>query len=304
MLFINPKLDKSFSSILIDLIFTTIITSYSNSPPRNAFLIIASVSAFNFGIISGLIVLKFSFDGIIRCANQNEYGEWVVNSWVKVGILTLFRNSNLKDFSLNDEFRFFDKDLLNLKPLSLSDRVRLVPGGSAIRTGAYVAPGVICMPPMYINIGAYVDEGSMIDSHALVGTCAQVGKNVHLSAASQIGGVLEPAGARPVIVEDEVMIGGNCGVYEGVLVKKRAVLGTGVILNASTRVYDLVNNSIIKASNDEPLVIPENAVVIPGARAIHTSFGREYGLSVSTPLIIKYRDDKTDAKTALEDFLR
>ncbi len=242
--------------------------------------------------------------GIIRCANQNEYGEWVVNSWVKVGILTLFRNSNLKDFSLNDEFRFFDKDLLNLKPLSLSDRVRLVPGGSAIRTGAYVAPGVICMPPMYINIGAYVDEGSMIDSHALVGTCAQVGKNVHLSAASQIGGVLEPAGARPVIVEDEVMIGGNCGVYEGVLVKKRAVLGTGVILNASTRVYDLVNNSIIKASNDEPLVIPENAVVIPGARAIHTSFGREYGLSVSTPLIIKYRDDKTDAKTALEDFLR
>ena len=227
-----------------------------------------------------------------------------VNSWVKVGILTLFRNSNLKDFSLNDEFRFFDKDLLNLRPLSSSDRVRLVPGGSAIRTGAYVAPGVICMPPMYINIGAYVDEGLMIDSHALVGTCAQVGKNVHLSAASQIGGVLEPAGARPVIVEDEVMIGGNCGVYEGVLVKKRAVLGTGVILNASTRVYDLVNNSIIKASNDEPLVIPENAVVIPGARAIHTSFGREYGLSVSTPLIIKYRDDKTDAKTALEDFLR
>lgn len=242
--------------------------------------------------------------GEIRCARQNEYGEWVVNSWVKVGILTLFRNSILKDFSLNDEFRFFDKDLLNLKPLSLSDRVRLVPGGSAIRTGAYVAPGVICMPPMYINIGAYVDEGSMIDSHALVGTCAQVGKNVHLSAASQIGGVLEPAGARPVIIEDEVMIGGNCGVYEGVLVKKRAVLGTGVILNASTRVYDLVNNSIIKASSDEPLVIPENAVVIPGARAINTSFGREHGLSVSTPLIIKYRDDKTDAKTALEDFLR
>lgn len=242
--------------------------------------------------------------GEIRCARQNEYGEWVVNSWVKVGILTLFRNSILKDFSLNDEFRFFDKDLLNLKPLSLSDRVRLVPGGSAIRTGAYVASGVICMPPMYINIGAYVDEGSMIDSHALVGTCAQVGKNVHLSAASQIGGVLEPAGARPVIIEDEVMIGGNCGVYEGVLVKKRAVLGTGVILNASTRVYDLVNNSIIKASSDEPLVIPENAVVIPGARAINTSFGREHGLSVSTPLIIKYRDDKTDAKTALEDFLR
>jgi len=243
-------------------------------------------------------------DGYIRCAQPNEFGEWEVNSWVKVGILTIFKHSTLKDFSINDEFKFYDKDLLNLKPMSIDDKVRLVPGGSSIRTGSYVAPSVICMPPMYINIGAYVDEGSMIDSHALVGTCAQVGKKVHLSAASQIGGVLEPAGARPVIVEDEVMIGGNCGVYEGVMIKKRAVLGTGVILNASTRVYDLVNNSIIKASNDEPLVIPENAVVIPGARAINSAYGKEHGLSVSTPLIIKYRDDKTDAKTALEDILR
>lgn len=256
-------------------------------------------------------ILKFASDfidglnnGNVRCAEKNEFDEWVVNSWVKVGILTIFKNSTITDFSINDEFKFFDKDLLHLKPLSLENNIRLVPGGSSIRTGSYVAPSVICMPPMYINIGAYVDEGSMIDSHALVGTCAQIGKRVHLSAASQIGGVLEPAGARPVIVEDDVMIGGNCGVYEGVMVKKRAVLGTGVILNASTRVYDLVNNSVIKASNDEPLVIPENAVVIPGARAINSPYGREHGLSVSTPLIIKYRDDKTDAKTALEDILR
>lgn len=256
-------------------------------------------------------ILKFALDfinglnnGEIRCAEKNEFGEWVVNSWVKVGILTIFKNSNLTDFSVNNEFRFFDKDLLNLKPLTLEDGVRLVPGGSSIRTGSYVAPSVICMPPMYINIGAHVDEGSMIDSHALVGTCAQVGKRVHLSAASQIGGVLEPAGARPVIVEDDVMIGGNCGVYEGVMIKRRAVLGTGVILNASTRVYDLVNNSVIRASNEEPLVIPEGAVVIPGARAINSPYGKEHGLSVSTPLIIKYRDEKTDAKTALEDILR
>jgi 2,3,4,5-tetrahydropyridine-2-carboxylate N-succinyltransferase len=256
-------------------------------------------------------ILKFASDfidglnsGNVRCAEKNEFDQWVVNSWVKVGILTIFKNSTITDFSINDEFKFFDKDLLNLKPLTKENNIRLVPGGSSIRTGSYVAPSVICMPPMYINIGAYVDQGSMIDSHALVGTCAQIGKRVHLSAASQIGGVLEPAGARPVIIEDDVMIGGNCGVYEGVMVKKRAVLGTGVILNASTRVYDLVNNSVIKASNDEPLVIPENAVVIPGARAINSPYGREHGLSVSTPLIIKYRDDKTDAKTALEDILR
>lgn len=243
-------------------------------------------------------------NGSIRCAQKNQDQEWIVNSWVKVGILTLFKHSSLTDFSINDEFKFFDKDILHLKSLKLEDGVRLVPGGSSIRTGSYVAPGVICMPPMYINIGAYVDEGSMIDSHALVGTCAQVGKRVHLSAASQIGGVLEPAGARPVIVEDDVMIGGNCGVYEGVMVKRRAVLGTGVILNASTRVYDLVNNAVIKATNEEPLVIPEGAVVIPGARAIQSPYGKEHGLSVSTPLIIKYRDEKTDAKTALEDILR
>lgn len=241
--------------------------------------------------------------GKIRAAEPKENVEWQVNLWVKKGILLLFKYSNLIDMSI-DSLKFFDKNTIPLKNLNLEDGVRVVPGGSAIRTGSYIAKGVICMPPMYINIGAYVDEGSMIDSHALVGTCAQIGKNVHLSAASQIGGVLEPAGARPVIIEDEVMIGGNCGVYEGVLIRKRAVLGTGVILNASTRVYDLVNEKIIKSENNNPIEIPENAVVIPGSRSIDSKFARENGLSVSTPLIIKYRDSKTDAKTALEDTLR
>lgn len=242
-------------------------------------------------------------NGVIRCAEPVNEG-WQVNTWVKKGILIIFRFSEMTDMSINEQFRFFDKDLLHLKPLSLDSGVRLVPGGSSIRNGSYVAKGVICMPPMYINLGAYVDEGTMVDSHALVGTCAQIGKNVHLSAASQIGGVLEPAGARPVIIEDDVMIGGNCGVYEGVMVKKRAVLGTGVILNASTKVYDLVNEKVLKASPESPLEIPEGAVVIPGARSINSEFGKENGLSVSTPLIIKYRDDKTDAKTALEEELR
>ncbi len=241
--------------------------------------------------------------GMIRAATCNEKGEWTVHQWVKKGILLLFKIGQLKDMSLPG-MPFFDKHTIPLKEMSIHDNVRLVPGGSAIRTGAFIAPGVICMPPMYVNIGAYVDSGTMIDSHALVGTCAQIGKNVHISAAAQIGGVLEPAGARPVIIEDNVMIGGNCGVYEGVMIRKRAVLGTGVILNASTIVYDLVHGNIIRPKAGEPLEIPENAVVIPGARAIDSTFGREYGLSIATPLIIKYRDEKTDAKTALEDALR
>jgi 2,3,4,5-tetrahydropyridine-2-carboxylate N-succinyltransferase len=241
--------------------------------------------------------------GAIRAATCDESGAWTVHQWVKQGILMLFKIGSLKDMSISG-FPFFDKHTIPLKPMSMHDNVRLVPGGSAIRTGAYIAPGVICMPPMYINIGAFVDSGTMIDSHALVGTCAQIGKNVHISAAAQIGGVLEPAGARPVIIEDNVMIGGNCGVYEGVMIRKRAVLGTGVILNASTHVYDLVNERIIKPKIGEPLEIPENAVVIPGSRSIHTPFGKDHGLSISTPLIIKYRDEKTDAKTALEEALR
>lgn len=242
-------------------------------------------------------------NGSIRCAEPNG-DDWQVNTWVKKGILMIFNYSEMTDMSINEQFRFFDKDLLHLKPMSLDSGVRLVPGGSSIRNGSYVAKGVICMPPMYINLGAYVDEGTMVDSHALVGTCAQVGKRVHLSAASQIGGVLEPAGGRPVIIEDDVMIGGNCGIYEGVKVKKRAVLGTGVILNASTKVYDLVKETVLTSSSEHPLEIPEGAVVIPGSRAMNSDFGKQHGLSVSTPLIIKYRDDKTDAKTALEEALR
>lgn len=241
--------------------------------------------------------------GAIRAAICDESGNWTVHQWVKQGILMLFRIGQLEDMSISG-MPFFDKHTIPLKPMTLQDNVRLVPGGSAIRTGAYIAPGVICMPPMYVNIGAYVDSGTMIDSHALVGTCAQIGKHVHISAAAQIGGVLEPAGARPVIIEDNVMIGGNCGVYEGVMLRKRVVLGTGVILNASTIVFDLVHGNIIRPKSGEPLEIPENAVVIPGSRAIDTPFGKEHGLSISTPLIVKYRDDKTDAKTALEEALR
>ena len=191
-----------------------------------------------------------------------------------------------------------------LKTFSLDSKVRIVPGGSSIRTGCYIAPGVICMPPMYINIGAYIDSGTMIDSHALVGTCAQIGKNVHISAAAQIGGVLEPAGARPVIIEDDVMIGGNCGIYEGVLIRKRAVLGSGVIINGSTHIYDMVNEEILSSKDGNTVEVPENAVVIPGSRALQSPFAKEYGISVSTPLIVKYRDAKTDAKTALEQSLR
>ncbi|MFP4528612.1 MAG: 2,3,4,5-tetrahydropyridine-2,6-dicarboxylate N-succinyltransferase [Candidatus Kapaibacterium sp.] len=250
------------------------------------------------GLLSGLN------DGSIRSAEPDGQGGWKVNLWVKQGILLLFRFGRMIDYSINDNFKYFDKHTIPPRRFALDDGVRLVPGGSIIRSGAYVAPGVICMPPMYINIGAYVDEGSMIDSHALVGTCAQIGRGVHLSAASQIGGVLEPAGARPVIVGDGAMIGGNCGVYEGVLIRERAVLGSGVILNASTRVYDIVNEKILRASEGQPLEIPAGAVVVPGSRRIPGEFAEREGLSVAAPMIVKYRDDKTDARTALEDFLR
>ena len=241
--------------------------------------------------------------GHIRAATKDDNGTWTVNTWVKSGILLCFKHGNLIDVS-RDGTPFFDKHTLPLHPFSLNDGVRIVPGGSAVRTGCFVARGVICMPPMYINIGAYVDAGSMIDSHALIGTCAQIGKNVHVSAAAQIGGVLEPAGARPVIIEDDVMIGGNCGVYEGVMIRHRAVLGSGVILNASTPVYDIVNNAVIRSSATSPLEIPEGAVVVAGARTISTDFARENGLSIATPIIVKYRDEKTDARTALETALR
>jgi 2,3,4,5-tetrahydropyridine-2,6-dicarboxylate N-succinyltransferase len=232
---------------------------------------------------------------------------WRVNAWVKQGILLGFKLGKLQEVNSQAPWQFFDKETVPVRSFTLDSNVRVVPGGSSIRDGAYVAPGVIVMPPAYINIGAYVGKGTLVDSHALVGSCAQVGERVHISAAAQIGGVLEPAGAMPVIIEDDVMMGGNTGVYEGCIVKKRAVLGTGVILTGSTPIYDLVNSRIIsRASSEEPLIIPEGAVIIAGSRSASgkSDFAKEHGLSIYTPMIIKYRDEKTDGRTALEDALR
>lgn len=241
--------------------------------------------------------------GRLRSAEPDAGGVWHVNGWVKRGILLGFRVGRLADVSTGG-FSFFDKDNLPMRRLLAEDNVRLVPGGSAIRDGAYVAPGVICMPPMYINIGSYVDEGSMVDSHALVGTCAQIGKRVHLSAAAQVGGVLEPVGASPVIIEDDVLVGGNCGIYEGTIVRRRAVLAAGVVLTASSKVYDVVNGQVLTASAEQPLEIPEGAVVVNGSRRIGGAFAEEHGLALNAAIIIKYRDDRTDARTALETALR
>lgn len=243
--------------------------------------------------------------GKIRAAERAADGKWRTNAWVKRGILLGFRMGKIVNLSTVDgSLQFLDKDTFPLRKFSPDDRVRIVPGGSSIRDGAYIAPGVVCMPPMFINVGAYVDEGTMIDSHALVGSCAQVGKRVHLSAAAQIGGVLEPAGAMPVIIEDDVIVGGNCGVYEGAIVRERAVLGSGVIITGSTPVFDLVREQIYRRSEDAPLEIPAGAVVVPGARAVQSEKGREWGLSLYAPVIVKYRDEKTDASTRLEDVLR
>ncbi len=241
--------------------------------------------------------------GTVRAATRDDDGAWHVHAWVKQGILLGFRLGRLADFS-SGRFPFFDKHTFPLKPLSLADRVRVVPGGSAVRTGAYLAPGVVCMPPMYVNVGAYVDEDTLIDSHALVGSCAQIGKRVHLSAAAQVGGVLEPVGALPVIVEDDVFIGGGVGLYEGCLVRRGAVLASGVVLTGSTRLFDLVHERILERAGAAPLEVPAQAVVVPGARAVSSAFGRTHGLSLYAPVIVKYRDAKTDAATALEDTLR
>lgn len=249
---------------------------------------------------------KFKFflnKGEVRAA-ECVNGEWRVNDWVKKGILLGFRLGELEDVSINTHFKFFDKTTYPLKPMQLTDGVRIVPGGSSIRDGAYIAKGVVCMPPMYINVGAYVDEGTMVDSHALVGSCAQIGKRVHLSAASQIGGVLEPVGAMPVIVEDDVFIGGNCGVYEGTIVKRGAVLAAGAILTSGTRVYDLVQKTIHQKEQGRPLTIPENAVVVAGSRPVSDEWGKAQGLHIASPIIIKYRDNKTSAAVALEEGLR
>lgn len=243
--------------------------------------------------------------GEIRSAQRDADGNWRANPWVKQGILLGFRMGRMVEISHETEtFRFFDKETFPLRPMTLADRVRIVPGGSTIRDGSYVAPNVVLMPPCYINVGAYVDEGTMVDSHALVGSCAQIGKRVHLSAAAQIGGVLEPINANPVVIEDDVLVGGNTGVYEGTIVRERAVLASGVILTRSTPLFDLPNGRIIKSDGDKPLEVPAAAVVVQGARAISSGFGRENGLSVYAPIIVKYRDEKTDAATKLEDYLR
>ncbi len=240
--------------------------------------------------------------GRVRAAEKRD-GRWVTNVWVKEGILLGFRLGELAEMG-GGTLSFVDKDTFPARRFGPADRVRVVPGGSSVRAGAYVAPGVICMPPMYINAGAYVDEGTLVDSHALVGSCAQMGKRVHLSAAAQIGGVLEPVNAAPVIVEDDVLVGGNCGVYEGTQVRARAVLGAGTILTRSTPLYDLVRGEIYRAEGGEPLIVPENAVVVPGARAIRKGKAAEWGLSLYTPVIVKYRDEKTQAAIELEDLLR
>jgi 2,3,4,5-tetrahydropyridine-2-carboxylate N-succinyltransferase len=242
--------------------------------------------------------------GTIRAAEPDpaQPNGWRVNAWVKRGILLGFRIGQL--IESGTELSFVDKHTYPAQRFSIRECVRVVPGGSSVRSGAYLAPGVVCMPPMYVNVGAYVDEGTMVDSHALVGSCAQIGRNVHLSAAAQIGGVLEPVNASPVILEDGVLVGGNCGVYEGTLIRKRAVLGAGVILTRSTPVYDIVRGEILRATENSPLVIPEDAVVVAGARAISRGKAAEWGLSLYTPVIVKYRDEKTELSLELEDLLR
>ena len=251
--------------------------------------------------------------GQVRAAEPDPSSPtgWRVNAWVKRGILLGFRLGTLA--SSGDGLSFVDKHTYPARRFTVEDGVRVVPGGSSVRAGAYVARGVVCMPPMYVNVGAYIDEGTMVDSHALVGSCAQVGKRVHLSAAAQIGGVLEPVNASPVILEDDVLVGGNCGVYEGAIVRKRAVLAAGTVLTRGTPVYDVVRGEVLRATADQPLVIPERAVVVPGSRAIHKGKAEkpglpaavaEWRLSVYTPVIVKYRDEKTDLSAALEELLR
>jgi 2,3,4,5-tetrahydropyridine-2,6-dicarboxylate N-succinyltransferase len=247
-------------------------------------------------------------NGTIRAAEPDASLQpigWRVNTWVKKGILLGFRMGGIVDMSIDPVKQpFLDKSTYPVKQIGVSDGVRIVPGGSSIRDASFIGKGVICMPPMYVNVGAYVDEGTLIDSHALVGSCAQIGKRVHLSAAAQIGGVLEPVGASPVIIEDDVLVGGNCGVYEGTQVRSGAVLGAGVILTRATPVYDIVREKVYRSSVDAPLVIPENAVVVPGSRAITKGKAAEWGLSLYTPVIVKYRDDKTQGSIELEDLLR
>ena len=241
--------------------------------------------------------------GKIRAAEKVD-SQWVVNPWVKQGILLGFRLGELRETGDPASLSFVDKDTFPARHFAVADRVRVVPGGSSVRLGAYVAPTVICMPPMFINVGAYVDEGTMVDSHALVGSCAQVGKRVHLSAAAQIGGVLEPINAAPVVIEDDVLVGGNCGVYEGTVVRERAVLAPGVLLTSGTPVLDLVHDRIYRREGDRPLEVPAGAVVVPGTRPVSSGIGKARGVSLYAPIIVKYRDEKTETAVRLEDLLR
>jgi 2,3,4,5-tetrahydropyridine-2-carboxylate N-succinyltransferase len=242
--------------------------------------------------------------GEVRAAERDHAGTWHAVPWVKQGILLGFRVGRIVPFDENGLFPLFDKHTMPLRRFALSDGVRVVPGGSSVRRGAHVAAGVVCMPPMFVNVGAYVGSGTMVDSHALVGSCAQIGERVHLSAAAQIGGVLEPINATPVVIEDDVIVGGNCGVYEGTVVRARAVLGAGVVLTRGTPVYDLVKETIHRGTAEHGLEIPADAVVVPGARAVQGAWGTAQGLSLQTPVIVKYRDEKTDVATALESWLR
>jgi 2,3,4,5-tetrahydropyridine-2-carboxylate N-succinyltransferase len=245
--------------------------------------------------------------GTVRAAEPDSSTPigWKVNAWVKQGILLGFRFGDAADVSMDHgRWPFYDKDTLPLKKFSVQSGVRIVPGGSSVRDGAYLAPGVICMPPMYVNIGAWIGEQSLIDSHALVGSCAQIGARVHVSAGAQIGGVIEPVGALPVVVEDDALVGGNTGIYEGAIVKARAVIAAGTVLTGSTPVYDLVRGTVIRPTSEQPLVIPEGAVVVPGARAVTAGKGPEWALSLATPVIVKYRDSKTDTRTELEAWIR
>jgi 2,3,4,5-tetrahydropyridine-2,6-dicarboxylate N-succinyltransferase len=242
--------------------------------------------------------------GQLRAASRDESGAWQVHQWVKRGILLGFRLGGMIDYSIDDTFRFFDKDTYPTKRLTINSGVRIVPGGSSVRDGAYLGQSVTIMPPAYINVGAYVDDGTMVDSHALIGSCAQIGKRCHISAAAQIGGVLEPVGALPVIIEDDVMVGGNCGVYEGTIVRAGAILGSGVIITGGTPLFDAVRGVIYRREGDKPLEVPAGAVVVPGARSITVGAAKDWGLSVYAPVIVKYRDEKTEASVQLEDFLR
>ena len=256
--------------------------------------------------LTAFLTLRTAIEnGEVRAAEPDADAPtgWRVNAWVKQGILLGFRLGVLHEFAAG-ELGFVDKKTYPVRRFTANDGVRLVPGGSSVRAGAYVARGVVCMPPMYINAGAWVDEGTMVDSHALVGSCAQIGKHVHLSAAAQIGGVREPVNASPVVIEDDVLVGGNCGVYEGAIVRKGAVLAAGTILTRGTPVYDLVKGDVLRATDELPLIIPENAVVVPGSRAVTKGKGQEWGLSVYAPVIVKYRDDKTNLSTTLEELLR